>query len=193
MGSVPQEQGFGRRSPPCAAFHLAKQFGYRRIGKKELGNICLWWFVLFAASAPASALCGKRKGAGVGVPHKGPPRGCHRVERSRDLCSIPGDTVFTGRHPPELRLCRCHWGEPRCAWEGFPHPTRSRRSVLQLCRGFSCIWVKFLLRLESSRVLEHAGCRCHSWVIQEINWGLGWEAASKWTLCSDLPPAPAQS
>lgn len=48
-------------------------------------------------------------------------------------------------------------------------------------------------RLEHSGALERAGCRCHSWVIQEINWGLGWEAASKRTLCSDLPPAPAQT
>lgn len=76
---------------------------------------------------------------------------------------------------------------------GVPCPTRSQRSVPQLCRGFSCIWVKFSMRLECSRVLEHASCRCHSWVIQEINWGLGWEAASKWTLCSDLPSAPAWS
>lgn len=37
-----------------------------------------------------------------------------------------------------------------------------------------------------------ARCRCHSWVIREINWGLGREAASKGTLCSDLPPAPAR-
>lgn len=29
------------------------------------------------------------------------------------------------------------------------------------------------------RALEH---RCHSWVIQEINWGLGCKAASKGTL-----------
>lgn len=57
----------------------------------------------------------------------------------------------------------------------------------------SRFWVKFPTRLERSGALERAGCRCHSWVIQEINWGLGWEAASKRTLRSDLPLAPVRS
>lgn len=53
--------------------------------------------------------------------------------------------------------------------------------------------MKFPVRLERGRALERAGCRCHSWVIQGINWGLGWDRASKRTLSSDLPPALALS
>lgn len=72
--------GLREKVSPCAIFQLAKQFGYRRVGKKELGNICLWWFVLFAASAPAAALCGKGKGAGMGAPTKGLPEGGMKQE-----------------------------------------------------------------------------------------------------------------
>lgn len=41
--------------------------------------------------------------------HQGAVRGW---DEAGHLCSIPGDTGFTGRHPAELGLCRCHWGEP---------------------------------------------------------------------------------
>lgn len=81
-----------------SVFQLAKQFGYGRMGKKELGNICLWWFVLFAASAPASAPGGKGKGARVGVPHKGPPRSSQRDGgMKQETCAAsPGMLVLLG-------------------------------------------------------------------------------------------------
>lgn len=58
---------------------------------------------------------------------------------------------------------------------------------------FLCVGVKPALGSGEQRGSgARARCRCHSWVIREINWGLGREAASKGTLCSDLPPAPAR-
>ena len=146
-----------------------------------------------AAPAPASALPGRRKAPGWESPkqgHQGLAQGGRKQETS--VQHPPGGTGFTGRHPPELGACRGHLGEPRCAGEGSPHPTGSRRWVPQPYGGFSRVRMEFPARPERSGALERAGCRCHSWVIQEINWGLGQETASKGTLGPALPPAPAR-
>lgn len=175
-----------------SVFQLAKQFGYGRIGKKELGKYLSVVVCAVCSVGTSVSPVWERERCPSGSPptkgHRGALRGW---DEAGDLCSIPGDAGFTGRHPAELGLSGAVGESPDVPGRGPPQPQWG--SVLQLCRGFSSIWVKFLVRLERSRVLEHASCRCHSWVIQEINWGLGWEAASKWTLCSALPSAPARS
>lgn len=131
----------------------------------------------------------------MGVPHKGPPRAVTGWDEAGELGRASlGALVLLGGILQSWDSAGDIKESPNVPGRG-PHPTplnpgagcRSRADVS------SRFWVKFPTRLERSGALERAGCRCHSWVIQEINWGLGWEAASKRTLRSDLPLAPVRS
>lgn len=131
----------------------------------------------------------------MGVPHKGPPRAVTGWDEAGELGTASlGALVLLGGILQSWDSAGDIKESPNVPGRGPPptplNPGAGCRSRADVSSRF---WVKFPTRLERSGALERAGCRCHSWVIQEINWGLGWEAASKRTLRSDLPLAPVRS